>query len=151
MEEKNVGKNIYNDKNIYNLWAADIHAPLDRPRISLDELYCNGCNHNDCHNDRAEANDRADVIGSDADVSSANSAHMKNEIVHILQEEPLVVLFGNEARGLPLELRNKTDGSIFLPIYGKAESFNLAASGAGILCTLSMVRHANYHQSLQHE
>ena len=43
---------------------------------------------------------------------------------------PTAWLFGNEAWGLPPELASQADVSLAVPIYGKAESLNLAAAAA---------------------
>jgi TrmH family RNA methyltransferase len=43
---------------------------------------------------------------------------------------PAAWLFGNEAWGLPEELRALADEPVAVPIYGRAESLNLAAAAA---------------------
>jgi TrmH family RNA methyltransferase len=43
---------------------------------------------------------------------------------------PTAWLFGNEAWGLPQELLALADNSVAVPIYGRAESLNLAAAAA---------------------
>jgi TrmH family RNA methyltransferase len=43
---------------------------------------------------------------------------------------PTAWLFGNEAWGLPPELLALADDSAAVPIYGRAESLNLAAAAA---------------------
>jgi TrmH family RNA methyltransferase len=43
---------------------------------------------------------------------------------------PTAWLFGNEAWGLPAELLELADESVAVPIYGRAESLNLAAAAA---------------------
>jgi TrmH family RNA methyltransferase len=43
---------------------------------------------------------------------------------------PTAWVFGNEARGLPAELAGLADGRVRIPIYGRAESLNLAAAAA---------------------
>jgi TrmH family RNA methyltransferase len=43
---------------------------------------------------------------------------------------PTVWLFGNEARGLPDPLISAADHSVRVPIYGRAESLNLAVAAA---------------------
>ena len=53
----------------------------------------------------------------------------------------LAVLFGNEARGLPTGMVERADGSVIIPLYGRAESLNLASSAAILLYTLSMLLH----------
>ena len=47
-----------------------------------------------------------------------------------LLREPAAWLFGNEAWGLPEDLLALADESIAVPIYGRAESLNLAAAAA---------------------
>lgn len=53
----------------------------------------------------------------------------------------LAILFGNEARGLPQEILQKVDNISIIPIYGKAESMNLATSAAVMLMGLAMSSH----------
>ncbi|AKV55404.1 rRNA methylase [Bifidobacterium actinocoloniiforme DSM 22766] len=48
------------------------------------------------------------------------------------------VLFGNEARGLPEEVLARVDAIVSIPIYGRAESLNLATSAAVMLYALAM-------------
>jgi RNA methyltransferase, TrmH family len=43
---------------------------------------------------------------------------------------PTAWLFGNEAWGLPAELRDLADEAVRVPIYGRAESLNLATAAA---------------------
>jgi RNA methyltransferase, TrmH family len=52
--------------------------------------------------------------------------------------EPTAWLFGNEARGLPTELLERADHTVRVPIYGRAESLNLAAAAA--ICLYSSAR-----------
>ncbi|MDO4913628.1 MAG: RNA methyltransferase, partial [Bifidobacteriaceae bacterium] len=52
-----------------------------------------------------------------------------------------VVLFGNEARGLEADVLSQADSIISIPIYGKAESLNLATSAAVMLLTMAMSSH----------
>jgi TrmH family RNA methyltransferase len=51
---------------------------------------------------------------------------------------PTAWLFGNEAWGLPDELLSLADESVAVPIYGRAESLNLAAAAA--LCLYASAR-----------
>jgi TrmH family RNA methyltransferase len=44
--------------------------------------------------------------------------------------EPTAWMFGNEAWGLPAELRALADETVAVPIYGRAESLNLATAAA---------------------
>ncbi|KFI60958.1 rRNA methylase [Bifidobacterium cuniculi] len=50
----------------------------------------------------------------------------------------MAVLFGNEARGLEPGMLERADLVSSIPIYGKAESLNLATSAAVMLMTLAM-------------
>jgi RNA methyltransferase, TrmH family len=52
---------------------------------------------------------------------------------------PTAWLFGNEAWGLPDELRALADTVVAVPIYGRAESLNLAAAAA--VCLYASARH----------
>ncbi|MGB6456798.1 MAG: RNA methyltransferase [Streptosporangiaceae bacterium] len=53
---------------------------------------------------------------------------------------PTAWLFGNEAWGLPDSLRQLADAAVAVPIYGQAESLNLAAAAA--VCLYASARHA---------
>ena len=48
------------------------------------------------------------------------------------------VLFGNEARGLPDDVLERSDTVVSIPIYGRAESLNLGTSAAVMLMSLAM-------------
>lgn len=48
------------------------------------------------------------------------------------------VLFGNEARGLETGLLDECDMVVSIPIYGKAESLNLATSASVMLMSIAM-------------
>lgn len=54
---------------------------------------------------------------------------------------PTAWLFGNEAWGLPQDLLDLADGVVAVPIYGEAESLNLAAAAA--ICLYASARHLN--------
>ncbi len=53
---------------------------------------------------------------------------------------PTAWLFGNEAWGLPDDLLALADEAVAVPIYGQAESLNLAAAAA--VCLYASARHA---------
>ncbi len=57
--------------------------------------------------------------------------------------EPTAWMFGNEAWGLPPELVALADEPIAVPIYGQAESLNLAAAAA--VCLYASVRAQRVH------
>ena len=50
------------------------------------------------------------------------------------------ILFGNEARGLEPGTVDRCDMAVRIPIYGKAESLNLATSAAVLLYSFAMAR-----------
>jgi RNA methyltransferase, TrmH family len=58
--------------------------------------------------------------------------------------EPTAWMFGNEAWGLPPELVALADEPIAVPIYGKAESLNLAAAAA--VCLYASARAQRAHR-----
>lgn len=51
---------------------------------------------------------------------------------------PLAFVFGNEARGVSDQIRKSADMFVRIPIYGKAESLNVAVSAA--ICLYEAVR-----------
>ena len=51
---------------------------------------------------------------------------------------PLALAFGNEARGVSSRLKQAADSTLSIPIFGKAESLNVAASAA--ICLYEIVR-----------
>lgn len=57
------------------------------------------------------------------------------------------VLFGNEARGLETELLDECDMVVSIPIYGKAESLNLATSASVMLMSIAMSSHVETMES----
>ena len=59
-----------------------------------------------------------------------------------------IVLFGNEARGLPDEVLERADQIVAVPVYGRAESMNLAGSAAVMLHCLAMRADAAFPQSV---
>lgn len=52
--------------------------------------------------------------------------------------QPLCILFGNEARGLDDSLINRCQSAVRIPLYGKAESLNVAMSASIIAYSLAM-------------
>ncbi len=54
---------------------------------------------------------------------------------------PTAWLFGNEAWGLPADLVRLADDTVAVPIYGRAESLNLAAAAAVCLYSSARARH----------
>lgn len=67
---------------------------------------------------------------------------------NLAPEEPLLKervawVFGNEARGLTAEALALTDRSLKLPMFGKAESLNLATAASVCLYTTAFARRGN--------
>ena len=56
--------------------------------------------------------------------------------------EPTAWLFGNEARGLDEEALGHADLSLRLPIYGRAESLNLATAASVCLYETAFAQRA---------
>ena len=52
-----------------------------------------------------------------------------------------IMLFGNEARGLPTEIVERASRAVMIPLYGSAESLNLAMSGAVMMYSIAMAQH----------
>ncbi|SES03082.1 TrmH family RNA methyltransferase [Salisediminibacterium halotolerans] len=67
--------------------------------------------------------ERIPVFGSSIDGSTYSV---------IAPQDNFALLAGNEAKGIQKELLNKTDQNLYIPIYGAAESLNVAVA-AGIL------------------
>jgi RNA methyltransferase, TrmH family len=78
----------------------------------------------------------ADVIRTAHDsgltvlAADGNTDHSLDELETAGLARPTAWLFGNEAWGLPKELRDQADETVAVPIYGKAESLNLATAAA---------------------
>jgi len=66
------------------------------------------------------------------------AAHAEKDIFSADLSMPLAIAFGNEARGVSSRLKKAADRSLRIPIFGKAESLNVATS-AGI-CLYEIVR-----------
>jgi RNA methyltransferase, TrmH family len=62
--------------------------------------------------------------------------------------EPTAWMFGNEAWGLPPDLVALADEPVAVPIYGRAESLNLAAAAA--VCLYASVRAQRVHGVIGH-
>jgi len=61
--------------------------------------------------------------------------------------EPTAWLFGNEAWGLPADLLALADDAVAVPIYGRAESLNIAAAAAVCLYASARAQHGGAAQS----
>lgn len=47
-----------------------------------------------------------------------------------VDDAPVALVLGNEAHGLPAEVAAELDGTVAVPLYGRAESLNVAAAAA---------------------
>ncbi|GAA3581604.1 RNA methyltransferase [Amycolatopsis ultiminotia] len=68
----------------------------------------------------------------------AASGHASTSLETLRFETPVAWLFGNEAHGLPAELLTAADETVRIPLYGKAESLNLATAAAVCVYTTAM-------------
>jgi TrmH family RNA methyltransferase len=68
----------------------------------------------------------------------AADAYGAADLDHVPLAQPTGWLFGSEAHGLPPELADAADTRVRVPIYGGAESLNLAAAAA--VCLYSCAR-----------
>lgn len=65
------------------------------------------------------------VVAADVDGQDLLAARVRGDLA-----EPTAWVFGNEARGLDPELIAQCDDSLVVPIYGNAESMNLATAAS---------------------
>jgi TrmH family RNA methyltransferase len=77
----------------------------------------------------------ADVLAASVDMTTLATASTGSVDLNRLADDgtlarPTVWLFGTEAQGLPASIVRAADHSIRVPIYGRAESLNLAAAAA---------------------
>ncbi len=85
---------------------------------------------------RNESNIAYNNVSNAHNIASNNTSNNPSNIA-----SNIAILFGNEARGLPQEVLNEVDEISVIPIYGKAESMNLATSAAVMLMGLAMSSH----------
>ena len=80
------------------------------------------------------------VIASLA-TTGAGTADLADLIADQTLTQPTAWLFGNEARGLPQPVLDQADRTVRVPIYGRAESLNLAAAAAVCLYSSALAQH----------
>jgi TrmH family RNA methyltransferase len=61
---------------------------------------------------------------------AATSADAANSVFEAKLDGPMALVFGNEARGVGNTIKEAADLSLKIPIYGRAESMNVAISAA---------------------
>ena len=101
---------VYNSKVIRSTQGSIFHIPIVKGNLhdTIDQLKQNGTK----------------VYGT----SLKNAVDYKQAAA----EESFAILVGNEGNGVNPELLVKTDQNLYIPIYGKSESLNVAVA-AGIL------------------
>lgn len=82
----------------------------------------------------------AKAAGVQVLATTAAGTHMLDDLSAgpIDLAKPTLWLFGNEAHGLPADVLDRADHSVAIPIYGQAESLNLAM--AATLCLYASAR-----------
>jgi len=68
----------------------------------------------------------------------SGAANLDSAEVATVLGEPTAWVFGNEAWGLPDDVKQAVDPVVYIPIYGRADSFNLATAAA--LCLYASAR-----------
>ncbi|RJQ85012.1 TrmH family RNA methyltransferase [Amycolatopsis panacis] len=71
----------------------------------------------------------------------AASGYATTSLETLSFDTPVAWLFGNEAHGLPGEILTAADETVRIPLYGKAESLNLATAAAVCVYTTAMAAH----------
>ncbi|TVS99491.1 RNA methyltransferase, partial [Amycolatopsis bartoniae] len=66
--------------------------------------------------------------------------YAETELPAVPLDEPVAWVFGNEAHGLPAEVLDAVDETVRIPIYGGAESLNLATAAAVCLYGSAMAQ-----------
>ena len=86
----------------------------------------------------AELIKRAHIAGMQVLVADASGVDLDDLIDQGRLYRPTLWLLGNEAWGVPQEIADAADEVVSVPIYGKAESLNLATAAA--VCLYSSAR-----------
>lgn len=74
----------------------------------------------------------------------ATTPHNKStELENLALDKPLALVFGTELTGLSQEAINESDESVYIPMHGFTESYNISVSAA--LCAYSIIK--RLHQS----
>lgn len=73
---------------------------------------------------------------------AATSAGTGESVFDAELSGPIALLFGNEARGVGEDMRKSADILVRIPVYGRAESLNVAAAAA--ICLYEAVRQRRF-------
>lgn len=68
----------------------------------------------------------------------AAHGYAETELDQVVFDTPVAWVFGNEAHGLPAAVLDEVDEAVRIPLYGKAESLNLATAAAVCVYTNAM-------------
>lgn len=115
---------IYNPKVVRSTTGSLFHLPIVQGHElapTLDAIRAAGCR----------------VLAADVDGDDLVELRATGELA-----APTAWLFGNEARGLPDELVALADRSVRVPIYGHAESMNLATAASVCLYESAFAQHS---------
>jgi TrmH family RNA methyltransferase len=91
---------------------------------------------------RAPVGDTLDACRSSGLRLIATDGYAKTELTPATTTGPTAWLFGSEAHGLPEEVKSAADESLRVPIYGQAESLNLATAATVCLYASAWQQHA---------
>jgi TrmH family RNA methyltransferase len=72
----------------------------------------------------------------------AADGHAKSSLDELTWDAPVAWIFGNEAHGLPADVLDSADTAVRIPIYGRAESLNLATAAAVCVYTTAIALRA---------
>jgi RNA methyltransferase, TrmH family len=92
---------------------------------------------------RAPVDDVLDACRSAGLRLIATDGYAKAELTPGTVAGPTAWLFGSEAHGLPEEVKSAADESLRVPIYGKAESLNLATAATVCLYASAWQHHGS--------
>ena len=113
---------VYNDKCVRSTAGSLFHLPI----VSAVES--------------GQMLDAARTAGLSVVATSASGRPLNAPDVAAVIAGPVFWLFGSEAHGLPEEALAAADTTVAVPIYGRAESLNLAAAAAVCLYASAMAR-----------
>lgn len=122
----------------YEVMAADVYGTETTKPESLIDVVA-GLADSQSYNANNKNGQSPDLL-----VDDKNARNVQNERNAVNQtcRRSHAILFGNEARGLPDDVLERVQRIVSIPLYGKAESLNLATSTAVMLFTLAMARDA---------
>ena len=121
---------LYNPKAVRASTGSLFHLPL-AVEVDLDEAVCH-----------ARAAGLA-VLGADGGALETTEDLARSGVL----ARPVLWVLGNEAWGLPAERANRMDRLVGLPMYGRAESLNLATAAAVLLYATATAQRASERQT----